>query len=136
MYLLDTNGCVEHLRQRPTHVAQRIAATPFAEMRLCSVVKAELYYGARRSARPQENLAKVQAFVQQFISLPFDDVAAEVYADIRAQLEAQGRVIGPNDLMIAAIALTHNLTLVTSTTSEFSRVPGLRLENWQTPPPP
>ncbi|KYG01863.1 hypothetical protein BE21_55765 [Sorangium cellulosum] len=64
-------------------------------------------------------------------SLSFDDVAAERYAVIRAELEGRGQSIGANDLLIAAIALAHDLTLVTHNISEFSRVTGLRLEDWE-----
>ena len=69
------------------------------------------------------------SFFAPFSSLPFDDAAARHYAEIRHQLEVQGRVLGPNDLKIAAIARTHGLTLV-SADQEFSRVPGLRVEDW------
>ena len=67
----------------------------------------------------------------QFDSLPFDDAAAEAYGRLRAELARRGMPIGPNDLMIAAIALAYGFTLVTHNTSEFSRVPGLRLEDWE-----
>jgi tRNA(fMet)-specific endonuclease VapC len=70
---------------------------------------------------------------QRCPSLPFDDRAAEVYGRIRAHLTATGMAIGPNDLMIAAIALANGLTLVTHNTAEFSRVPGLTIEDWQAP---
>jgi tRNA(fMet)-specific endonuclease VapC len=63
--------------------------------------------------------------------LPFDDAAAEAYGRLRAELARRGTPIGPNDLMIAAIALAHDLTLVTHNTAEFSRVSGLRLEDWE-----
>ncbi len=131
IYLLDTNACVDYLRQRNAPVVQRIAARVPAELRLCSVVIAELYYGAHRSAQAQSNLVKVQAFVQQFLSLPFDDPAAEIYGKIRAHLARQGMLIGPYDLQIAAIALVHAATLVTHNTLEFRRVPGLLVEDWQ-----
>ena len=75
IYLLDTNACVEYLRQRSSAVIARIAATPARDIRLCSVVKAELYHGAHRSQQTQSNLVKVENFVRPFISLPFDDDA-------------------------------------------------------------
>ncbi len=68
-----------------------------------------------------------------FPSAPFDDASAEAYGRLRADLAAEGMLIGPNDLMIAAIALTHGLIVVTHNTAEFSRVAGLTLEDWQTP---
>lgn len=70
-------------------------------------------------------------FCRRFDSLPFDDAAAEEYGRIRAELTAAGTPIGPNDLMIASIALANQLTLVTSNTAEFGRVPGLQIENWR-----
>jgi tRNA(fMet)-specific endonuclease VapC len=134
IYLLDTNACVEYLRQRNSAVIARIAATPASDIRLCSVVKAELYHGAHRSQQAQSNLTQVENFVRPFISIPFDDDAAREYGRVRADLERRGVVIGPYDLQVAAIALVHGLTLVTHNTSEFSQVTGLNLEDWQTTP--
>jgi tRNA(fMet)-specific endonuclease VapC len=134
IYLLDTNVCVEYLRRRDARVLARIAVTPASDVRLCSVVKAELYYGARRSQQVTSNLTKVDTFAQRFISLPFDDAAAFEFGRLRADLEGRGVVIGPYDLQIAAIALVHGLTLVTHNTREFSQVPGLAIEDWQATP--
>lgn len=80
-----------------------------------------------------KNLAVVRGFAIPFVSLPFDDRSAEEYAKVRADLSAKGALIGPNDLLIAAIALANGLTLMTNNTAEFSRVVGLTLEDWQTP---
>jgi tRNA(fMet)-specific endonuclease VapC len=120
-HLLDTDSCIGYLRQRPALLVQRINARPASELRVCSVVKAELYFGAALSRQPQLNRAKVDTFVQQFLSLPFDDTAAE------------GTLIGANDLLIAAIALANHCTLVTHNTHEFGRVAGLAIEDWQVP---
>ena len=106
------------------------AATPGSVV-LCSVVVAELIYGAERSDYRAKTLAQVRTFCEPFESLPFDDRAAEEYGAIRAHLARQGTPIGPNDLMIAAIAIANSLTLVTHNTLEFSRVPRLVLEDWQ-----
>ena len=81
----------------------------------------------------RHNLNLLTKLCQQFVSVPFDDQSAETYGRIRADLAAKGTPIGPNDLLIAAIARTHSLTLVTHNTAEFSRVAGLTLEDWQTP---
>ncbi len=131
IYLLDTNTCVEYLRQRNALVVARIAVTPPSDLRLCSVVKAELYHGAHRSQQVQRNLEKVENFLRPFLSLPFDDDAAREYGQIRADLERRGLVIGPNDLQIASIALVHGLTLVTHNVREFRNVGGLNVEDWQ-----
>jgi tRNA(fMet)-specific endonuclease VapC len=76
-------------------------------------------------------MALIAGLRAKFPTIPFDDDAAEEYGKLRAYLSAAGDVIGPNDLMIAAIALAHSVTLVTHNTSEFSRAPGLMLEDWQ-----
>jgi tRNA(fMet)-specific endonuclease VapC len=130
-YLLDANTCIKFLNGQSDSVRRRFEAAAHSELVLCSVVKAELLYGAMKSARPQANLAKLQSFFERFVSVPFDDAAAEVYGRIRAQLAGQGKTIGPNDLLIAAIALSRQQTLVTHNVGEFSRVEGLELEDWE-----
>jgi tRNA(fMet)-specific endonuclease VapC len=133
MYLLDTDTCIAYLRQRPGILVQRIAARQPNEVRLCAVVKAELYAGALLSRQPAALRARIDAFVPPYHSLPFDDAASEHYARIRADLTARGQLIGPNDLLIAAIALANGLTLVTHNTREFNRVVGLTVEDWFLP---
>lgn len=130
-YLLDTNACIAHLRGTSTSVTTHLVAAGPGQVALSSVVKAELRYGAERSANPSKNHAQLQAFFASLPSLPFDDSASEVYGRIRAKLETQGTPIGPNDLMIAATALSNGLILVTHNTSEFSRVAALQIEDWQ-----
>jgi tRNA(fMet)-specific endonuclease VapC len=130
-YLLDTNTCISYLNGRAPNVLQRLQALPIAEIRVCAIVKAEMYYGAMKSVDPAYTLAQQRRFLDAFDSLPFDDAAAEAYGRLRAELARRGTPIGPNDLMIAAIALAYDLTLVTHNTSEFSRVSGLRLEDWE-----
>jgi tRNA(fMet)-specific endonuclease VapC len=130
-YLLDTNAWIAFLNRRTSKVAHRLAATNPAEVRLCSVVMAELYFGAYKSSRTAANLALLARVSAQYASLPFDDVAADHYGQIRVGLARAGTPIGPNDLMIAAIALARGLTLVTHNTAEFGRVPGLRFEDWE-----
>ena len=133
-YLLDTNSVIDHLRQgQSSKVTPRLAGAPPGSVFLCSVVLAELIYGAIHSGTTHQaaNLALIAQLRAQFVSLPFDDQAAEEYGRIRSHLTVRGTPIGPNDLMIAAIALTNRVTLVTHNTGEFSRVPGLPLEDWQ-----
>jgi tRNA(fMet)-specific endonuclease VapC len=134
-YLLDTNAWIIYLRQRHPGLIQKVQQTGRSDIRLCSVVLAELYYGAFRSAPayPVHNLGLLSRLRQQFQSLVFDDSAAQEYGRIRADLATKGTPIGPNDLMIAAIALANGLTLVTHNTVEFSRVSGLKLDDWQVP---
>ncbi len=133
-YLLDTNVCIQYLRQRDSTIVARLAFMTPTSLRLCSVVKAELYHGAHCSQQVKQNLVKVENFVRPFLSLPFDDDAAQKYGHIRYDLQSRGVMIGPHDLQIAAIALIHGLTLVTHNTREFSQVTGLMLEDWQAVP--
>lgn len=134
VYLLDTNVWVVHLRRQDRALSRRIADTRQDSIVLCSVVLAELYFGAIRSGpdREAENRAAIRELQRQFVSIPFDDGAVEYYAQLRANLSRLGMTIGPNDTLIAAIALANDLTLVTHNTAEFSRVPGLTIEDWQT----
>lgn len=131
IYLLDTNACIQYLVRRSSPVAARMATIPRQEVVLCDVVNAELYYGAYKSSRQSDNLDLFEEFFGEFLSLPFDGKVAKIYGEVRASLERKGTPIGSYDLQIAAIALTHNLTLVTHNTREFSRVDGLRLEDWE-----
>jgi tRNA(fMet)-specific endonuclease VapC len=130
-YLLDTNTCIQFLNLRDTIVKRQLAAVPPTELRLCAIVKAELYDGAHRSSYREQNLELLSNFFSQFSSIPFDDAIAEVYGRVRASLANNGNLIGPNDLMIGAIAVAHNLTLVAHNTPEFSRIQGLSIEDWE-----
>ncbi len=131
MYLLDTNACVRLLNGRSPQLTERMRQHQPAEIVLCSVVKAELIHGAYRSSRVADNLRLLERFFAPFASLPFDDHCADAYGRIRSDLERAGTPIGPNDLMIGAVAVAHELTLVTANTREFGRVIGLAFENWE-----
>jgi tRNA(fMet)-specific endonuclease VapC len=130
-YLLDTNVCARYLNGRSPSVRTRIRSTNREDIVVCSVVKGELFYGAMRSNNPEITLARQEQFLNLFVSLPFDDAAALIYGQIRAELTGLGTPIGPNDLQIAAIALANDLILVTHNTGEFSRVNGLQIEDWE-----
>ena len=131
IYLLDSNVCIHLLNGRHTTLIQRFRQYDPRQTVLCSMVKAELMRGALRSQRVELNLERLAIFFAPLKSLPFDDSAAEHFARVGAELMKQGTPIGPNDLVIAATALAHQVTLVTHNTAEFSRVPGLRLEDWE-----
>ncbi len=133
MFLLDTNVCIRILNGSSPPVAARLQATNPAEVRLSAVVKAELLYGARKSTRIDDNLRLLRRFFTPFVSLPFDDRCAEEAGLIRLDLERSGRPIGPNDLLIAASARAHDLVLVTHNRREFGRIPGLRVDDWESP---
>lgn len=131
-HLLDANTCIDHLRHGPSSkVTTKLLSAAAGSIYLCSIVVGELLFGARRSAQTAANLTKVRKFCAYYVSLSFDDRAAEEYSLIRTHLTSLGQLIGANDLLIAAIAVSNGLTLVTHNTSEFSRVPRLALEDWQ-----
>jgi tRNA(fMet)-specific endonuclease VapC len=130
-YLLDANTCIKFLNGQSDSVRHRFESISASDLALCSIVKAELFYGAMKSGRPQANQEKLLRFFDRFISLPFDDPAAEIYGVVRSQLERKGKPIGPNDLLIASIALSTQRTLVTHNLGEFRRVEGLVLEDWE-----
>lgn len=130
-YLLDTNVCIEIARGRYPGIQNRMAALSYGEVTICSIVWAELELGARLS---QKGYARARTQIEVFSLLPqwpFDRTCAERYAELRADLQRQGQLIGGNDMQIAATALAQGLILVTHNTREFSRVPGLQLEDWQ-----
>lgn len=130
-YSLDANTCIRLLNSADKAVLTRFAACQPADIAVCSIVRAELLYGARRSARIETNLKRLEHFLAPLRTIPFDDQCAHYYGVIRADLAAQGKPVGANDLLIAAIARAHDLILVTHNTGEFSRVVGLRMEDWE-----
>jgi tRNA(fMet)-specific endonuclease VapC len=108
-----------------------LAVDKVSDVTLCSIVIYELRHGAESSTDPTREHAKLDVFLAPFSSLPFDDACAAKCAAIRRALERKGERIGPHDLQIAAIALQHDLTLVTHNTREFNRIPSLRLQDWE-----
>ena len=130
-FLLDTNACIDYLTGRYPRVVARIQGSSPEDLFLSVVVVAELRYGADHSARRRSNHSRIDALVQEIEPLDFDLRAAATYGRVRAQLEAGGTPIGPNDMLIAAHALSRGLTVVTDNTAEFRRVKGLKVENWR-----
>ena len=135
IYLLDTNTCIAYLNQSSQAVYQRLVTFSPDEVCICDVVKFELYYGAHKSTRREQNLKTLDQFFSGITSLPFDGAAAAICGELRADLTARGTPIGAYDLQIAAIALSHGLTLVTNNLREFNRVGHLTVETWQTDTP-
>jgi tRNA(fMet)-specific endonuclease VapC len=132
-YLPDSNVWITFLRKPSSPVVAKLNSTVPANVRVCSIVVAELRYGCLRSAKAAATRAALDQLLAPYISLPFDDSASEQFAKIRRHLESIGLMIGPYDLLIAAIALANGCTLVTHNQKEFSRVPGLLLEDWEVP---
>ena len=130
-HLLDTNACVDYLTGRYPKVIARIQRSSPGQLCVSSVVVAELRYGADHSARRRTNHGRIDALLDEIVCLDFDPLAAATYGRVRAQLEAVGTPIGPNDMLIAAHALSRELTAVTDNVAEFGRVKGLKVENWR-----
>jgi tRNA(fMet)-specific endonuclease VapC len=127
--LLDTNIWIAVARGEPGPVA-RLRSLRRSAVASCSIVRAELLFGARKSRRVSENIEGFHRLLEPFVSLPFDDVAAGHYGLIRATLERAGTPVGANDLLIGSIALAHDCLLVTRNSREFERIVGLRVEAW------
>jgi len=132
-YLLDTNVCIRYLNAQSANIEQTLISLSPGQVALCSIVRAELLYGALKSAQPKRNMERLAYFFSGFPCLPFDDRASDVYARIRLQLEKAGKPVGPNDLLIAATAIANRLVLVAHNTQEFGRIGGLVAEDWETP---
>lgn len=129
MYFLDTNTCIDFLRNLSESVRSRFLSIPLNEIKIPVVVKAELLLGAYKSTKP-ETLEKTIQFLELFEVIPFSDEMSYTYAKIRKELEVKGNKIGANDLFIAASALNKGAVLVTHNTREFIRIDGLKLEDW------
>lgn len=129
MILLDTNICIYIINTRPPGVLARFHEYRLGEVGLSSVVAAELAYGVAKSGS-ERNRQALEMFLAPLEIAPFDERAVWVYGVLRAELERRGSPIGSLDTMIAAHALSLDSVLVTNNTREFSRVDGLRLENW------
>lgn len=129
-YLLDTNAYIAWLKNRET-IVRRVETAGRANMLLCPPVKMELWFGACKSERKVENQKVLREFFAALALAEFNDEVMVHYGEIRAELERRGSPIGPMDLLIAAFACAHGLTIVTRNQGEFSRVPGLDVENWE-----
>lgn len=129
-YLLDINICIALVHRPEPALREKLAGKQPRDIVLCSIVKAELLYGARKSQRTAENLKALEAFFAPFDSFAFDDKAADFYGSNCALLAQAGKPIGMADLLIASIALAHDLVVVTRNRKEYIRVPGLRVETW------
>jgi tRNA(fMet)-specific endonuclease VapC len=128
-FVLDTNTCIYALKLEG-RVVERMRQHSPDELAATIITVAELWFGAHKSARQAAARREIDGFLEPFEVLPFDREAAEAYARSRLALERIGRPIGERDLLIASIALSRGLTVVTHNMSEFARVPGLKAEDW------
>ena len=129
-YLLDTNICIYLIKRKPKKVFDKFQTLIPSDVGVSSITVAELQYGVDKSQRQQQNQAALSQFLIPLEIVPFDEKAASPYGKIRAELERQGIVIGAMDLLIASQAIALEVTLVTNNVKEFSRIQGLKLENW------
>ena len=130
LYLLDTDTCVALLRRNSPSLLKRLQSINPIRLAMSIVTWAELQYGVQASNRVEENRAAVALLGQHIKSLDWNHEAAMHYAHVRHALKTKGKLIGSNDLMIAAHALSLGATVVTNNIREFKRVPQLSLENW------
>ncbi|MBZ0278790.1 MAG: type II toxin-antitoxin system VapC family toxin [Anaerolineae bacterium] len=130
-YLLDTNTCIRYINGRAPQIRDHMRSIADADIAISTVTQGEMYAGSVKSQTPQHSRAKQDAFFIRFAKLAFDEAAANEFGRIRAYLEQAGTPIGPYDMQIAAIAVVHDLVIVTHNTREFGRVPGLKVEDWE-----
>ena len=131
--LLDTNMCIYIMNHRPIHVVARFSQYKPGDIGVTSITVAELHFGVFKSAQIDRNRSALFRFLAPLEIVPFTTEAAETYGQIKSNLRSLGMMIGELDCLIAAQALSMKLPLVTDNTSEFARVPNLRLENWVEP---
>ncbi len=132
--MLDTDTCSYVMKRSNQAVLNRLQAVPVTDVCVSVISKSALLYGVEVSPRRLQDETALKAFLPHVEVLDFPDDGATHYAQIRADLKKRGDMIGANDLFIAAHARTLGLILVTNNTAQFSRVKGLRLENWTLPP--
>jgi tRNA(fMet)-specific endonuclease VapC len=130
MRMLDTDTCIALIKQRSSELVVKLKKHKPGEVAISSITLAELHFGVSKSAQPEKNRAALDQFLLPLEILAFDDAAAECYGRVRAALEIEETPIGPLDTLIAGHALSISGTVVTNNVREFSRVRGLRVENW------
>jgi tRNA(fMet)-specific endonuclease VapC len=135
IYMLDTDISSYIMKRSHDSVLKRLQTVPVGDVSISAITKSELMYGVEVSPRKQQDRMALDAYLKHVEVLDYPDEAALHYGQIRAALKVAGNLIGANDLLIAAHARSLGFTLVTNNTREFSRVQGLKLENWSVPLP-
>jgi tRNA(fMet)-specific endonuclease VapC len=128
-YMLDTNICIYVMKNYPLDLREKFNSLA-EQLCISSITLGELHYGARKSARRVENLTAIEHFVARLEVLTFESKAAAHYGQVRAELERAGTPCGSHDMQIGGHARSEGLIIVTNNTREFSRMPGIRVENW------
>jgi tRNA(fMet)-specific endonuclease VapC len=129
-YMLDTNICIYLIKKRPVSVIRELMRHDFGDIGVSAITVAELQFGAAKSQSVERSLAALEQFLAPIGVYEFDAAAAAVYGTIRAELEKRGTPIGSLDTLIAAHALSLDVTLVTNNEREFRRLSGLKVANW------
>lgn len=129
-YLLDTDICIYITKQKPASVLEKFETLAVGEVGISTITYGELFYGAHKSQHSQKTLHLLEALIGLVPPLPMPTETGKHYGKIRSELEKKGKIIGNNDLWIAAHALALELILVTNNEREFSRIPHLKVENW------
>ncbi|MBC2714622.1 MAG: type II toxin-antitoxin system VapC family toxin [Desulfobacteraceae bacterium] len=129
-YLIDTNICIYIMNKRPTGIIHKFKLFDVGEIGVSTITISELQYGVSKSKNRKLNKQRIEEFLSPLEILPYDEIAATIYGDIRVQLEKRGEPIGPLDLLIAAHALSRNLVLISNNEKEFERVKNLKVEDW------
>ena len=130
MYMLDTDICIYIMKKKPKNVLKYFMRLQPGELFMSVISFAELMNGAKKSRQVEDNVARLYELAELLEIKAFDQKAAIAYGDIRSVLEKKGKIIGSNDLLIAAHALSLDSILVTNNEKEFSRIDGLKIENW------
>lgn len=128
-YMLDTDTCIYTINRKPHHL-KRIFNAHIGQLCISSVTWGELICGAEKSQAVERNLLHLEGFGARLEILSFGDSEAVQFGQVKAELEKQGNVIGPYDMMIAGHARSEGLVVVTNNQREFNRVSGLRTVNW------
>lgn len=130
-YLLDTNICIYIINEKPEKVLKKFEQYPVHEFGISSITHAELQYGVKKSKNKNTNQKALDEFLLPLTILPFHGKRlVACYGEIRVLLESKGRTIGPLDMLIAAHALSLDLTIISNNIKEFKRIPNLKCENW------
>jgi tRNA(fMet)-specific endonuclease VapC len=129
-WMLDTDTCIALIKRQPPNLIKRLQAKAVGDVGISSITLAELRFGVSKSARREQNHAALDQFLLPLDIAGFDELAAESYGNVRAELEKEGTPIGPLDTLIAGHALSLNVVLVTHNVKEFRRVIGLRIDDW------
>ena len=129
-YLLDTNICIYLIKKRSPEIIERFRKHSPRDVAISTITLFELQYGIEKSQYRQRSEDALEKFLLPLNVIDLDHSAAIEAASIRAQLEKKGLTIGPYDLLIAGLARSRDMTLVTNNTKEFKRVSALQLEDW------